>query len=109
MIIVVQQSNDLMSGSNPLTVLSSYHRNVEYEFREESGPPHNKKFVCACILLGQEFTGVAKNKKDAKRAAAAEALRRLYNLNLQLGKTESGELKACWYSSRHCLFVQLNR
>ena len=78
-----------MSGSNPLTVLSSYHRNVEYEFREESGPPHNKKFVCACILLGQEFSGVAKNKKDAKRAAAAEALRRLYNLNLQLGKTES--------------------
>jgi len=79
-----------MSGSNPLTVLASYHRNVEYEFREETGPPHSKKFVCACMLLGQEFLGVARTKKEAKRAAAAEALQRLYSLNLKLGKEDLG-------------------
>lgn len=36
------------------------------------------------VVMGQEFTGKGRSKKAAKQAAAAEALRSLYNLQLRL-------------------------
>lgn len=76
-------------GSNPCSVLNSYHAGCQYELVEESGPPHNRQFVYKVEILGVAYTGVGSSKKRAKQACAANALRSIYNVNLSLGM-ESG-------------------
>lgn len=71
-------------GSNPLTVLNSYHAGCQYELVEDGGPPHNKYFVFKVVILGVAYTGRGNSKKRAKHAAAAAALRSIYNINLSL-------------------------
>lgn len=71
-------------GSNPLTVLNSYHAGCKYELVEDGGPPHNKYFVFKVVILGVAYTGRGNSKKRAKHAAAASALRSIYNINLSL-------------------------
>ena len=47
----------------------------EYVVLEESGPDHDKRFVCGCRINGRLFgTGEAGSKKDAEAIAATEAL-----------------------------------
>ena len=72
-------------GSSPVNVLNSYHSGCTYELIEESGPPHNKAFVVKVEILGVAYTGTGGSKKRAKQAAAASALKSLYNINLSLG------------------------
>jgi hypothetical protein len=72
-------------GSNPLSVLNSYHSGVQYELVEEGGPPHDRHFVFKVEVLGVAYTGMGSSKKRAKHAAAAAALRSVYNINLSLG------------------------
>ena len=71
-------------GSNPLSVLNSYHAGCQYELIEDSGPPHNKQFVFKVVIDGVAYTGKGNSKKRAKQAAAASALRSIYNINLSL-------------------------
>ena len=73
-------------GSNACSVLNSYHSDCHYQLRGEIGPPHNKLFTMAVSVMGDEFIGTGRSKKLAKQAAAAEALRRLYNLQLSLSE-----------------------
>lgn len=74
----------LGQGSSPCNVLNSYHNGCRYYLRGEVGPPHNKLFTMAVSVMGDEFTGTGRSKKVARQAAAAEALRSLYNLQLRL-------------------------
>ena len=72
-------------GSNACSVLNSYHAGCQYELIEETGPPHDRQFVFKVEVLGVAYTGKGSSKKRAKQAAAASALRSLYNINLSLG------------------------
>lgn len=71
-------------GSNPLSVLNSYHSGCKYELVEDGGPPHDRHFVFKVVILGVSYTGQGSSKKRAKHAAAAVALRSIYNINLSL-------------------------
>ncbi len=71
-------------GSNPLSTLNSFHSHVTYELIQESGPPHSKEFVMQAIVDGRAYRGTGRSKKTAKYAAASEALRHIYHMNLSL-------------------------
>ncbi len=79
-------------GSNPCSVLNSYHQGTQYDLVEERGPPHNKRFVFKVGVMGGVYTGSGGSKKRAKQAAAASALRALYSINLSLA-CEEGEVE----------------
>ena len=73
----------LGQGSNPCSVLHCYHNDCRYELRRESGPPHDRQFTMAVQVMGKEFLGMGSSKKAAKQAAASEALRNMYQLQLR--------------------------
>lgn len=74
----------LGKGSNPCSVLNSYHAKAEYTLVEESGPPHSKHYVFAVNILGCDYKGTGSSKKRARQAAAASALKDVYQINLSL-------------------------
>ena len=42
---------------------------------EVEGPPHDRRFVCAALIDGDEAgRGTGRSKKDAEQAAAKQAL-----------------------------------
>ena len=42
---------------------------------EVEGPPHDRHFVCAALIDGEELgPGTGRSKKDAEQAAAKQAL-----------------------------------
>lgn len=73
-------------ASNPCNILNSYHNGCRYELRGEVGPPHSRVFTMAVSVMGGDFVGTGRSKKLAKQAAAAEALRKLYNVQLSLSE-----------------------
>lgn len=79
-------------GSNPLSTLHSYHSGCRYDMVQESGPPHNKEFVMQVVVMDKAYQGKGKSKKLAKYAAAAQALKEIYNINLYLGDQAKSEL-----------------
>ena len=81
----------LGQGSNPCMVLNSYHSGCRYQLRGDTGPPHAKVFTMVVSVQGEEFVGTGRSKKAAKQAAAAEALRALYNLQLRLCEREQSK------------------
>lgn len=72
------------AGSNPISVLNSFYRNVEYSFKDPVGPPHCRVFFCSVTVDGNVFTGHGPSKKGAKQAAAHSALLQLHNMRLRL-------------------------
>ena len=51
---------------------------IEYVLLKEYGVPHDKTFIMACMINGQEMgIGRGKNKKEAEQAAAKGAVRKL--------------------------------
>lgn len=66
-------------------ILNSYDSKATYELMEESGPDHSKRFKFSVTVRGVEYYGSGKSKKEAKQAAAANALNRLYGIKVQLG------------------------
>ena len=75
----------LGKGNNACSVLNSYHQGCKYQMVNECGPPHNKEFTFSVDVLGREYVGKGRSKKLAKQAAAAAALKAIYNINLSLG------------------------
>lgn len=59
-----------------------------YEFISEQGPPHCREFVCIVHLGKLQDTGVGKSKKNAKRAAAYNMLKKL---EMEAAKLEDGD------------------
>ena len=51
---------------------------ISYEILEEYGVPHDKIFVMACLVDGQNMgVGRGKNKKEAEQSAAKSAMSKL--------------------------------
>jgi ribonuclease-3 len=51
---------------------------IDYIILKEYGVPHDKTFIMACLIDGQEMgVGRGKNKKEAEQAAAKGAMRKL--------------------------------
>lgn len=86
-------------GSNPCSVLNSYHQGCKYELVEERGPPHMKEFMFRVCLGGDEFLGKGRSKKLAKQAAASNALRAVYGINLSLSGTSDSLGKLNHYNT----------
>jgi ribonuclease-3 len=58
--------------------LAKTGRQVSYSVLEVDGPPHDRQFLCAATIDGEELgRGTGRSKKDAEQAAAREALERL--------------------------------
>ena len=56
-------------------VLAKSGRAVNYAVVDVEGPPHERRFVCAAQIDGEELgRGEGRSKKDAEQAAAREAL-----------------------------------
>ena len=71
-------------GSSACMVLNSYHQGAKYDLKEEKGPPHAREYVYSVTVLGVEYYGTGKNKKEAKQAAAANALSSLHKIKVSL-------------------------
>ena len=55
--------------------LAKSGRQVSYSVLEVEGPPHDRRFVCAALIDGDEAgRGTGRSKKDAEQAAAKQAL-----------------------------------
>lgn len=51
---------------------------ISYEVLEEHGVPHEKTFIIAILINGEEMgVGRGKNKKEAEQAAAKVAIEKL--------------------------------
>ena len=50
-------------------------RQVSYTVVDAEGPPHDRRFLCAAMIDGEELgRGAGRSKKEAEQAAAKEAL-----------------------------------
>ena len=55
--------------------LAKTGRQVSYSVLEVEGPAHDRRFVCAALVDGEEVgRGTGRSKKDAEQAAAKEGL-----------------------------------
>jgi ribonuclease III len=59
-------------------VLARSGRQVSYVVIDVDGPPHDRRFVCAATVDGEELgRGSGRSKKDAEQVAAGRALEAL--------------------------------
>ncbi|KAL6449039.1 hypothetical protein ACFW04_000627 [Cataglyphis niger] len=65
---------------HPVMLLNQMKPGLTYVELSRVGNPPNTMFTLAVEIDGIEYSGTAKNKKDAKKAAAKAALLALYNL-----------------------------
>ncbi|XP_030849188.1 double-stranded RNA-specific adenosine deaminase-like [Strongylocentrotus purpuratus] len=77
-------SNEMFAAinKNPVSALTEYaqarHLPVSIDLLQQSGPPHNPRFVFAACVGGRRFQHVtSRSKKDGRREAADMALRTL--------------------------------
>ncbi len=55
--------------------LAKSGRTVSYAVLDVEGPPHDRQFVCAAQIDGEELgKGTGRTKKDAEQAAAKQAI-----------------------------------
>ncbi|KOX70266.1 Double-stranded RNA-specific editase 1 [Melipona quadrifasciata] len=66
---------------HPVMLLNQMRPGLTYIELNRVGNPPNTMFTLAVDIDGIEYTGTAKNKKDAKKIAAKSALLALYGLN----------------------------
>ncbi|KOC60162.1 Double-stranded RNA-specific editase 1 [Habropoda laboriosa] len=66
---------------HPVMLLNQMRPGLTYVELNRVGNPPNTMFTLAVDIDGIEYTGIAKNKKDAKKIAAKSALMALYGLN----------------------------
>jgi len=64
---------------HPVQLLNEMEGQLVYETAMEGIPP-NVLFTTSVIVKEQKFSGTSKNKKEAKKAAAQEAMAALYNV-----------------------------
>ncbi|KZC12121.1 Interleukin enhancer-binding factor 3-B [Dufourea novaeangliae] len=65
---------------HPVMLLNQMRPGLTYSELNRVGNPPNTMFTLAVEIDGVEYTGTAKNKKDAKKIAAKSALLALYDL-----------------------------
>ena len=65
---------------HPVQLLNEMQGAITYSVVGSSGVTPNIIFTLGCDIEGKQYTGVGKNKKDAKKHCAMEALKALYNV-----------------------------
>jgi ribonuclease III len=61
-------------------------RQVSYSVLDAKGPPHERRFVCAALVDGEELgRGTGRSKKDAEQEAAGRALEALAAVDARVG------------------------
>ena len=67
--------NSFDAKTELMELLGKEGRRASYQVVEADGPAHDRTFVCAVLIDGEQSgTGTGKTKKDAEQAAAREAL-----------------------------------
>ena len=70
--------NSFDSKTELMELLGKEGRKAAYQVLEAAGPPHDRTFVCAVLIDGEQLgAGTGKTKKDAEQEAAREALLKL--------------------------------
>ncbi len=70
--------NSFDAKTELMELLGKEGRKASYQVLEAEGPPHDRTFVCAVLVDGEQLgRGTGKTKKDAEQEAAREALGRL--------------------------------
>jgi len=65
---------------HPVQLLNELRGGVTFTVVGSSGVTPNIIFTIGCDIDGTQYTGVGRNKKDAKKHCAMEALKALYNI-----------------------------
>lgn len=74
---------------HPVQLLNELRGGVAYTMVSETGTPPNMVFTIGTEIDGRTFTGMGKNKKDAKKNCAVEVLKQIYQVVYPEGmKTE---------------------
>ena len=93
---------DILCGRNPIMYCNEQAKilgqTLEWEQISESGPPHDKTFVWACMLNDTKATGTSGTKKGAKTKAAEEIAKIIYKSLIPQLKSEK---KRSWYDSEY--------
>ena len=93
---------DILCGRNPIMYCNEQAKillqTLEWEQISESGPPHDKTFVWACMLKDTKATGTSGTKKGAKTKAAEEMAKIIYKSLIPQLKSEK---KRSWYDSEY--------
>jgi ribonuclease-3 len=67
--------NSFDAKTELMELLGKEGRKASYQVIESEGPPHDRTFLCAVLIDGEQAgTGSGKTKKDAEQEAAREAL-----------------------------------
>jgi ribonuclease-3 len=70
--------NSFDAKTELMELLGKGGRKATYQVLEAEGPPHDRTFVCAVQVDGEQLgSGTGKTKKDAEQEAAREALAKL--------------------------------
>src|SRR2546423_260937 len=68
-------TNSFDAKTELMELLGKGGRKAAYQVLEAEGPPHDRTFVCAVLVDGEQLgSGRGKTKKDAEQEAAREAL-----------------------------------
>jgi ribonuclease-3 len=68
-------TNSFDAKTELMELLGKSGRKAAYQVLEAVGPPHDRTFVCAVLVDGEQLgSGRGKTKKDAEQEAAREAL-----------------------------------
>jgi len=67
------------TSRHPVQLLNEMEGQLEYETSAEGVPPHSMYTISVTLPAGK-FSGTAKSKKEAKKLAAIDALRAVYNV-----------------------------
>ena len=68
-------TNSFDAKTELMELLGKTGRKAVYQVLEAAGPPHDRTFVCAVLVDGEQLgSGRGKTKKDAEQEAAREAL-----------------------------------
>lgn len=71
---------DNPTDRHPVQLLNELRGGVTFTVVGSSGVTPNIIFTMGCEIDGTQYTGVGRNKKDAKKHCAMEALKALYNI-----------------------------
>ena len=92
----------ILCGRNPIMYCNEQAKilgqTLEWEQISESGPPHDKTFVWACMLKDTKAAGTSGTKKGAKTKAAEEMAKIIYKSLIPQLKSEK---KRSWYDSEY--------
>ena len=70
--------NSFDAKTELMELLGKEGRKAAYQVLEADGPPHDRTFICAVQVDGEQLgSGTGKTKKDAEQEAAREALGKL--------------------------------